>query len=444
MSDHNSIRNKVPKVVSLAAAQPQPRSFFPKDTPQLLIKGQGCVTFTINKGTTATSLIFNAALLGAPQVVFSIDEAGATFKHRKNAQAPLEDFTILPGAKIHPEIPDGYSIGIDPNPNCVYWVSIDTFNKLLRYGKGEMRKSTILLEYRFGMPPNLFTKDLNTDFAPYIKDLKGIEASKGVKLSHIWADPVVVEPPVAILATDQLTMTDAAKNKYVTPGSLSKECQVLYDHISGENFSLSPSDFPDFEQAIEYSIRTEGCLGHRIINHKLKNNEFTPVDKDGYREVYLRITLGLSQGNSPGIPYVMEIWPSGCGSPIHHHGYTHAVIKILRGAIDVDMYRMLPESEETAQSFQKATFHKGDVTYLMPQVNQFHRLRNDKDRSETCITIQCYSYAEDDDIHYPNFDYLEGNKVGHFDPISDYDFLAFKNAIKEEWNNYLNSLWDKY
>jgi hypothetical protein len=41
---------------------------------------------------------------------------------------------------------------------------------------------------------------------------------------------------------------------------------------------------------------------------------------DDPHETYLRITLGHSLGKSPGIPYVLEIWPTSNYSPIHNHG----------------------------------------------------------------------------------------------------------------------------
>jgi hypothetical protein len=41
---------------------------------------------------------------------------------------------------------------------------------------------------------------------------------------------------------------------------------------------------------------------------------------DDPHETYLRITLGHSLGKSPGIPYVLEIWPKSNYSPMHNHG----------------------------------------------------------------------------------------------------------------------------
>ena len=68
---------------------------------------------------------------------------------------------------------------------------------------------------------------------------------------------------------------------------------------------------------------TPGCLLHETLDKK--SGEFGESDP---LETYLRVTLGQSVGNSPGIPYVLEIWPSGHYSPIHNHGGCNAVIKV--------------------------------------------------------------------------------------------------------------------
>ncbi|MGB0838903.1 MAG: cysteine dioxygenase [Chitinophagales bacterium] len=462
MSHHDSIRGRLPKVTSLAPPKIQERSLVPK-RPALTIVGQGCITFTLkpNAGSpTCYILTFEqgktTSKTGKPlpqadyQLVFELTNTATFYIKTKEGLTPL-----VPQEYLTPS--DDFSIGIDSNPHCVYWVSIDSFNKRLRYGKGERRASTVLLESVYDEAKTLFTKDKEEKF-PFINRLKYINADDNCALSHAWTDPVTVEPPAIVVPSSQFTMNDAAATAATTPSSLSTECQVLYGNVTGENFSINTPDFPDFEQAIEYSLRTPGKLAYRIIDFKLRNNEFSdggekkadaPAQvkhvEDDYKEVYLRITLGVSEGESPGVPYVMEIWPPGCGSPIHHHGYTHAIIKVLRGAIDVDIYRMLPMEDNPTKPLKSVRFKKDDVTYLMPQVNQFHRLRNHIDQKETCITIQCYSYAHDDDIHYPTFNYIENGELGHFEPLSDYDFLKFKAEIKKEWEDYLkdNEFWRK-
>jgi hypothetical protein len=112
-------------------------------------------------------------------------------------------------------------------------------------------------------------------------------------------------------------MDDIAKGTYMPKANLSIMSQKLYDCIAGNKFVLNTHDFPDFMKAIEYSIATPGKWCYECL--KKKANEFDK-DKPNDKKTYLRITLGQNNGESPGIPYVMEIWPVGHYSPLHNHG----------------------------------------------------------------------------------------------------------------------------
>jgi len=103
----------------------------------------------------------------------------------------------------------------------------------------------------------------------------------------------------------------------------------------------------------------------------------------------LRITLGRNSGESPGIPYVMEIWPSNHYSPIHSHADSNAIIRVLHSSINVKLFPFLSEGENI-DPFGEADFEKDDITWLSPELNQIHQLRNNT--SDVCITIQCYMY----------------------------------------------------
>ena len=85
----------------------------------------------------------------------------------------------------------------------------------------------------------------------------------------------------------------------------------------------------------------------------------------------LRITLGQTNGESPGIPYMMEIWPPG-------HSLPECVCFRICAATSLP-----PFSTTTA-------FSEGDLTWISPTLNQTHQLMNVG--SKTCVTIQCYMY----------------------------------------------------
>ena len=147
----------------------------------------------------------------------------------------------------------------------------------------------------------------------------------------------------------------------------------MYDCVV--NCVLDTDDFPDFSKAIQQSIQ-DGWCKQRLIE---KSTEFSKVDPN-LNETYLRITLGENNGDSPGIPYVMEIWPAGHYSPIHSHANAEAIIKVLHGTINVTLFPFLG-----GDSFASVDIMKEDMTWISPNLNQIHQLRNCE--SDVCITI---------------------------------------------------------
>ena len=222
-------------------------------------------------------------------------------------------------------------------------------------------------------------------------------------------------------------MSDIAEYKYMPHAFLTQINQQLFNCISGKNFVLDDDYFPDFSKAIQHSIVTKGCWCYKKLQEK--SSEFNP-DNPNINETYLRITLGRNSGESPGIPYVMEIWPSNNYSPIHSHADSNAVIRVLHGSINVTLFPFLGATEP----FGNSDFDKDDITWLSPELNQIHQLRNNTD--DVCITIQCYMYDANNEKHYDYFDYIDDNKnIVQYEPDSDSDFVKFKEIIRSEWNN---------
>jgi hypothetical protein len=227
-------------------------------------------------------------------------------------------------------------------------------------------------------------------------------------------------------------MDDVAANAYLPNASLSPAAQALYNCVAGNKFVLNTPDFPEFSQAIEYSLKTPGMWCNTRIKQKA-----TEFGKDpNPLETYLRITLGQNNGESPGVPYVMEIWPVGHYSPIHNHGGANAVIRVLNGTIHVSLYPFLCDQPNTVEPFANQDFGKDDITWISSTLNQVHMLKNLDTNTDTCITIQCYMYDKNDLLHYDYFDYLgEKNAKAQYEPDSDMDFVEFKKTMKKEWDS---------
>jgi len=312
---------------------------------------------------------------------------------------------------------------LDPDLACVYWLSLDGFSCELRYGKGEARKSTTLLT------------SVMRDTGSYAWfrhldrfDVTDLQGQPCLAVAMLWRDPVVIEPPLVVVRDDEMTMEMAATASGTVAQSLSEACQRLYATVAGLSFQLDTPDFPYFSEAIEQSIADPNGWCYKTL--QAKASEFGKPD---IYATYLRITLGQELGNSPGVPFVMEIWPPAHHSPIHNHADAFAVIKVLYGEIHVELFDMLSVHHQTP--FGAANFQQGQVTWLAPRVNQTHRLSNPNRVGPTCVTIQCYQYGEDNRAHYEYFDYIdtEGTGIGHFEPNSDMGYMEFKALMKAEW-----------
>lgn len=375
---------------------------------RLIVKGQGTVGFALAR-MEPFSVTVAADAWGAPAFEWRIDFRGVTLRERQAGEWVQTLRIEKPAAAV------------DPAQDCPYWFSFDHQNRALLYGKGEMRLGTKIAAH--ALPPKPAEgPDPYAWLAAIETVILGAAPSGTI---DIWRDPVTAEPPLKVVRHDAISMDDAAAGLVTVAGNLTPTCQLLYDNVAGDRFVLDTPDFPHFAQAIKESIDDPQGWCARIL--KSKADEFGPSN---VKETYLRITLGQNQGESPGIPYVMEIWPAQHFSPIHDHGGSDAVIKVLHGKIWVDMFGFLSPLHQ--EPFATATFEAGDVTWISPRLNQVHMLHND-DASEPCITIQCYMYAQDNRTHWPYFDYISQNAIAYFDPSSDCDFVRFKALMKEEW-----------
>jgi hypothetical protein len=317
--------------------------------------------------------------------------------------------------------------GLTTKSGAYYWVSLDSQNQMLHAGVGEPRIETARFSYDFD--PNDKLWEANKMF---LESLATIELPNCITPLRLLKHPITVSVPLLVKGMNELTMNDIAMNRALPSTSLPSAAQMLYGCVAGPMFILNTPDFPDFTNAIEHSIRTEGLW----CNTRLKQKA-TEFGKDPQPlETYLRITLGQNNGESPGIPYVMEIWPVGHYSPVHNHSGANAVIRVLHGTIDVSLFPYLCDDEEGVEPFATKDFHEGDITWISSTLNQVHQLKNLETNETACMTIQCYMYDESDTRHYDYFDYL-GNKNAkcQYEPDSDMDFLEFKNLMRREWDN---------
>lgn len=362
--------------------------------------------------------IFNHALKTSPCVFVLVNA-----EQNNGLRVEFTDSAVLvcEAASLKPLVDPTNKTGLSSHAGAYYWFSLDSQNQRLYAGVGEARLETVIYTYKFP-----------TNTKKFLESLTGVFYGPELSLIRVIKDPITARIPLVVKNMDELTIEHLAAATHMPIANLPPICQKLYNCIAGKNFRLHTPDFPDFSQAIEYSIRTPGLWCYNKLRDK--SREFNP-DKPDLLETYLRITLGENNGESPGIPYVMEIWPVGHYSPIHSHANASAIIRVLNGEINVSLFPFLCAEKDGIAPFGRATFQKDDITWITPTLNQTHQLRNLPTNSYTCITLQCYMYGERDARHYDYFDYLDASGgQQQYEPDSDMDFLDFKARIKSEWD----------
>lgn len=218
---------------------------------------------------------------------------------------------------------------------------------------------------------------------------------------HFEKYPFTCNWPPFVLDSSKSTLFELDSNNYTLSASLPPACQELYQNVVHKGVSLDWSPKPEkykLSEAIRHSLESEDGILHKKLKEKAQ--DFGGHNKG---KTYLRVALGCDRGNSPGIPYVLEIWPKGHASPIHCHGNSYAVIKVLHGGLTVHIYNKHTDSD-SASEVLKFDVKQGDVTWLSPNWYQTHKLWNKTD--DYCATIQCYKYGECDNLHCPYFEYM--------------------------------------
>ncbi len=371
---------------------------------RLLVAGQGTI-IAHQKGNLAFSIHITTQLAKTEDCCYAfslnVDQENATFSYWLDGEE-----TVI--------CKSDSGTGLNREGKCLYWFSLDSTNYRLSYGIGEPRELCTCL-----------STDLSSSIKSWLKNIQYIcvESRQNIEID-ILPLPVTEDPPLLVVERSQITLEFLATKKATVIENLTVECQRLYANIAG--IELNTPDFPCFSKAIEQSLTNPKGWCHQILSNKKNSNMPT----------YLRIGMGTNQGESPGCPYVLEIWPSGYFSPIHNHADANAIIKVLHGEITIKLFSTLSTLCQTP--FKTFLLKEGEVTWMTPLLNKTHQLHNES--TSVCVTIQCYAYPLTTNCHYPYFDYVDNheNCIQHFEPISDIDFLTFQRIIRQEWEMFIH------
>ena len=416
-SDCTTVANAVKKSVTWCTSFPR--------------HGQGIFTFTVKRETPFDIVLRPESRSGSSHwITLAIEQDRVQFQ--------LGGDEVQDLAEVCRE-----GVGFDPTCTTSYWFSLDRDNLVLKYGKGYFMEETTLLQHNFLAGSTIEEQikkrcDMKKLLGPgvekviefcdmVLRDAPGKNILQDLQIMHkvdFYPQPLIVNWPFAVKDSSTANLFELDRNDYIFTASLPPECQELYSNISSANISLDwvPSDFEhtyNFCNAIRYSLNTEG----KILNMKLKSKKMK----------YIRVTVGPSHATSPGIPYVLELWPTNEGSPVHCHGNSFGVIKVLHGGIRVEIY-----NKDMKTMIKQFHVSIGDVTWMSPHWYQSHRLFNNTD--DFCATLQCYRYGLTDEKMWPYFDYVEedGN-IGEFFPNSDFTFTELHQQLLEEYASHMSN-----
>ena len=207
------------------------------------------------------------------------------------------------------------------------------------------------------------------------------------------------------------------------------EIHPLYEKI--KNISIPKYVY----DAIEYSIETEGCM----LNEKLKQKAGSLGRKE---TTYIRVLMGFDFGNQPGQPIVLEIWPKKHESPVHNHGNTTAVIKMLFGKLKTEWYNPLSEeNEKNPKPVKTGYLNAGDFTFMTPFTFQTHKLINEYD--STAISVQTYAHttknADNNKQFSETFNFFkpDENKLNNFFPGKDFSYNEILEIAEKKYGSHL-------
>jgi hypothetical protein len=411
-----------PKTRRLLGEIHQPVEGDASRTARLPVRGQGTVAFNVKNFGPTPPQSYRVYLLAAdsrPVAVVTVKDTAIEVELLdKNGQRRTATSSRLPeGLRL---------IGFTPSDMFI-WASMDRANGTIQVGDGYMMRRNTRITLVPGAEVSLRDMQRAIEEIEQARIDDEVELASNTKISRM---PVVLDPPPVVIDRNSITLEHLARNDAIADSTLPEEAQYLYGTVAGNNITLSPRD----AAAIDFSLDTDGMTLFEKVKEKL--TEFG----DDPKMVYIRVTIGPDEGDSPGSPFVLEIWPKGCYSPVHSHSETVAVIKVLHGDIKVRWYNPLAQKDnDHLAPLMEQTFSRGDVTWLTPEMYQTHKLENP--RTDTmCATIQSYRYLDRDNQHYEFFDYVSPDpgvkEKQQFRPDSDYELLDLLRIVRHEYDEH--------
>jgi hypothetical protein len=214
--------------------------------PRSLSEGnRGCGTFSVISNINTEKIVFELSVCvsDGPLITLEICPGSVALHLRQGHQLQIaEKKTQL-------------DVGSDIRYKARFWLSLDSHNGMLRYGKYFPNRKLTLLKVSLDprtAPENTGAVVWDTDSCSQVSQislirvLQQIDGEVSEMIPTIADRPVTCDPRPYITSPSELSLSLLASGDYTAPSTLHVACQELYEHIAATNISLNDGDFPDF------------------------------------------------------------------------------------------------------------------------------------------------------------------------------------------------------
>ena len=202
--------------------------------------------------------------------------------------------------------------------------------------------------------------------------------------------------------------------------------------------------------AISHSLRG-GALAARLA---------AKAAASGLKIPYLRVAVAAPRRCAPGEPFVLELWPAGCASPVHSHGGACGVFRVLHGTCTLRTFNAAhadgpPDDRGRVPHCEARALPLGSVGWFDGGRHQTHQIVSAGGPPGTfAATLQAFRYDDDDNVACPfmevevaadrPLDAAGGDAAAtaapapssssprDFEPVSDYTFAELAELVLAE------------
>lgn len=195
------------------------------------------------------------------------------------------------------------------------------------------------------------------------------------------------------------------------------EEKIVNHEISDIDLALKAKEtIESFSLELHTIHRIRESLDRGVLKDRLLNKQKLFQGKRDLASNYLRLEAIMPH---PQIGALIEIWPLAHRSPIHAHGGSVGVIKILYGKILMEFFAQLESKNQVEpKPFGEMIFHEGQATFLTSEINAVHRLNQIASDSDFSVSLQIYMRGKQRE-----FPYLDKNlKIQTVIPKADLDY----------------------